>query len=191
VSYLPFAYAPTVHFPEAPLDARELEAFDADVAFAGGADRDRLPVVSALMASGLRVALYGGYWDRYPGTKSAARGHLGPAGLRKAASAARVSICLVRHANRDGHAMRSYEGPAMRSCLLVEDTEDHRRLFGDHDSAVAYFRTAGEAVSEARRLVANASLCEALRDRAHAVVTEGRHTYADRLASMLETGVSA
>src|SRR5581483_8473498 len=43
VQYLPFAYAPEIHFPEPLSNPEEVERYSADIVFAGGADNDRLP----------------------------------------------------------------------------------------------------------------------------------------------------
>jgi spore maturation protein CgeB len=81
--------------------------------------------------------------------------------------------------------MRSFETAAMGGCMLVEDTADHRRLFGADAEAVIYCRTPQQAVDRAVRLVGEAALRRRLADRAHAVVTAGGHTYADRLQTLL------
>src|SRR5207237_9229724 len=106
VSYLPFAYAPQVHYSEPPHTDETDGDFSADVAFAGGADPDRVSLVAALIRDGFTVALYGGYWDRYPETRQATRGHAGPQTLRKAIGAAQVALRPVRRANSDGDSMR-------------------------------------------------------------------------------------
>ena len=62
VEYLPFAFNPAVHFPEAATDEAERHGYEADVLLAGGADRDRVAVARELIASGLNVALHGGFW---------------------------------------------------------------------------------------------------------------------------------
>src|SRR5205814_1201375 len=108
VEYLPFAYCPELHFPESPSETEE-EALAADLMFAGGADGDRVPLLAAAIEAGFDVALYGGYWGRYGATRSRARRHLGPQALRHAVAAAKVGLCLVRRANRDGHVMRTFE----------------------------------------------------------------------------------
>lgn len=187
-TYVPFAYSPNVHFREAPAGAERAQ-FDADVVFAGGADADRIAIAAALIDAGFRVALYGGYWDRDPRTRAHARGFLDAAGVRKAIHAARVSLCLVRRANRDGNSMRTFEVPAMGGCVLAEATDDHRELFGAEDDAVAYFRTPAEAIEKTRALVGNAQRRQKLSDRVFEIVTGGRHTYADRLGVMLSTAI--
>jgi spore maturation protein CgeB len=184
--YLPFAYMPQTHFIEAPANESERAQLASDIVFAGGADRDRVPYMQALLQAGFKVALYGGYWERYPQTARAARGHADAATLRKAVSAAKVSLCLVRHANRDGNVMRSFELPAMRACMLTEDTEEHREIFGNDGEAVTFFRTREEMVEKLRWLLTHDDERRRLKEASHRVVTTGHHTYRDRLESMLE-----
>ena len=118
VVYMPFAYAPEIHFPEQPADASERSRFGSDVFFAGGADKSRIPYMAALIREGFKVALYGGYWDRYRETRASHLGFADPTTARKAAAAATVSVCLVRRANRDGHSMRSFDSrPCARAWL--------------------------------------------------------------------------
>jgi hypothetical protein len=184
VSVLAFAYAPDVHFPEAPATAAH--DWDVDVMVAGGADQDRVDIIAPIVQAGFNVGLYGGYWDRFRETRDAARGHLDAAGLRQATGAARICLGLVRRANRDGHSMRTYEVPAMGGCLIAEDTADHRALFGPDGDAVAYFSRAEDVVLKVAALVRRDDLRRDLAQRVHAVVTSGAHTYADRLQAMLQ-----
>ena len=189
VSVLAFAYAPDVHFPEAP--ATTGHGWDVDVMVAGGGDRDRVEVIAPIIRAGFSVALYGGYWDRFRETRDAARGHLDAAALRQATGAARLCLGLVRRANRDGHSMRSYEVPAMGGCLIAEDTADHRALFGPDGDAVAYFARPEDAIERVAALLRRDDLRRDLAQRARTIVTTGRHTYADRLESMLQAHFSS
>ena len=185
-SYLPFGYAPEWHFPEPPATAEERTRFAADVMFAGGADRDRVPYMEALIRAGFDVALYGGYWSRHRNLAAHARGHADPSTLRKAVGGAKVAFCLVRRANRDGSAMRSFEIPAIGACMLVEDTAEHRELFGEDGDAVVYFRSQQGAVEKLRWLLANDAERHRLKERALQLITRGRNTYRDRLETMLQ-----
>jgi spore maturation protein CgeB len=180
VTYLPFAYAPEIHFP----DEGAVPLLDHDVVFIGGADLDRMLPVLALIDAGIRVALYGGYWDRDSRTQPFARGFVDPAGLRRVIGGSKVVLGLVRRANRDGHSMRTYEVPAMRGCLLTEDTAEHREILGD---TVYYFRDHKELVENARGLLADDALRARLSQAAHARITGGGNTYRDRLEAMLPT----
>jgi spore maturation protein CgeB len=186
VRYLPFAYAPEVHYPDPPATPDEARAFASDVVFAGGADADRVPYIQALLRSGFKVGLYGGYWERFHPTRLYSRGHADPASLRKAIGGAKVALCLVRRANRDGLAMRSFEVPAIGACMLVEDTAEHREIFGPPDRAVAYFRSLDEMVQRMRRLLDDPVERGRLASEAHRLIAEGGHTYRDRLRGMLD-----
>ena len=183
VRYLPFAYDPALHFPDpGPSPAG---AGPVDVLFVGGGDADRAPLMAALAEAGLRVALYGQYWERFAGTRALTRGQAPPAVIRRATSLARVAIGLPRRANRDGHTMRSLEIPASGGCLLAEDTGEHRELFGPDGQAAAYFGSGSDLVSQASRLVADEAERERLALAGHRLVTGGRHTYRDRLAAIV------
>jgi hypothetical protein len=174
-----------VHRPPSTVTPEDRRAYEADVMFAGGADRERVATMRPLLDAGLRVALYGGYWDRNAATRASARGFLDAAGIRRAATVGQLCLCLVRRANRDGHAMRSFEVPAIGGCPLVEDTAEHRAIFGPDGHAVAYFDSPEAMVRTARALLAAPDRRRALAEAARARITRGGETYRDRLATIL------
>ena len=182
-TYLPFAYDPAIHFSEGSDDIRTAED---QVIFVGGADEDRAPYCRALLEAGLRLAIYGDYWDRFPLLKRCWRGYADPETARKISGRAQVCLCLPRRANRDGHTMRSFEAAAMGGCVLAEETPEHRAIFGGNGEAVIYFRSIQEMQSRATWLAAQPAercrLARAARDR----ITQGAHTYADRLQTILQ-----
>lgn len=97
-----------------------------------------------------------------------------------------VSLILVRRANRDGSAMRSFEIPACGACCVVEDTEEHREMFGPDGEAVLYFRTPEELVRRVKEAFGNPELRAKLRANAHRAITGKPNTYVDRLKTMLQ-----
>jgi hypothetical protein len=181
ISYLPFAYNPNEHFPAAEAGPAEMAS---DILFAGGADADRLPWIHSLIAAGWKLALYGGYWSRDAVTRPHARGFAGMAQLRRAVACAKVCLCLVRRANRDGHAMRSYELPAMGACLLVERTPEHEEIFGAPGENVLYFDSREELLAQASLLLRDEALRRSLAARGLNLLRRGPNTYADRLRQM-------
>ena len=187
VDYLPFAADPELFFPE-DVAASDLEAYRADVCFAGGSEPARVEFLSALIRAGLKVAVYGDHWNRHVETRHVWRGYATPAVLRKATRASAISLCFVRRANRDGHTMRTFEVPAMGGCMLAEDTAEHRALFGEDDEAVAYFGSVDDCVSVARSLVTDRARQTRLAERALAVIAGGAHSYGHRLQAMLQAG---
>ena len=184
VSYLPFAYHPELHFPAGGASPTERAV---DVLFVGGADQDRLPYVRTLLAAGLNVALYGVYWDRQADLRPHAHGLADLATLRRVTPAAKMVLCLVRRANRDGHAMRTFEVPAMGGCMLAEDTAEHRELLGPDGECAAYFSDTDDMIQAARRLLGQPAERARMAAAAHARITGGGHTYADRLRTMLDS----
>jgi spore maturation protein CgeB len=187
VRYLPFGYdewlfPPAEQLPDGPAH---------DVLFVGGGDRDRVIFMTEFMRTGLPVALVGGYWDRFPETRRYAIGQKSPEEVGTLTAAAKVNLCLVRRANRDGHVQRSFEIAAIGGCMLAEDTEEHRQIFGADEECVVYFRTPEEAANRARALIANSEqrrrLACAVRDR----MVKGMHTYQDRLLAMLHAVTDA
>jgi spore maturation protein CgeB len=181
VHYLPFGYDEWLFCRRAPV----LDEPAPDVLFVGGADRDRVAFMTEFLRTGLRVALVGGYWERFPAMRPYALGQRAPEAMRALTAAAKVNLCLVRRSNRDGHVMRSFEIAALGGCMLAEDTSEHREIFGLDGDAVVYFRTPWEAADRALALLADpperARLSEAVRAR----ISSGAHTYRDRLVSML------
>ena len=185
VRYLPFGFDPELSFREEPQTEQEWRTLTADVAFVGGADVDRVPYIGALIRAGLRVNVYGGYWNNYPQARRSYKGHADVATVRKATSAAAVALCLVRRANRDGHVMRSFEIPAMGGCMLVEDTDEHRALFGAPGEAVVTFSGIKDMVERVRGLLDAPAERRRLARAGFEIVHSGHHTYADRLETML------
>lgn len=186
VRFLPFAYNPDEHFAEAAASAQERAKYRCDVAFIGGADAQRVELLRPLLASALSCQLYGGYWERHAPTRPYARGVVLGRDYRLAVSGARVNICMGRLANRDGHAMRSYELPAMSAALVVEDTGEHRDMFGPDEQSVLYYQNAETLVAQVQRLCADEPLRLRLAQAAKARVGTAANTYAARLRTMLE-----
>jgi len=185
VKFLPFAYDPELHFPAEPVSSQRQPLLTSDVFFAGGGDKDRFPFLRALIQAGFKVAIHGAYWDRDSVTKTVWRGHADPEQLRQATTAARICLCLVRRANRDGHVMRTFEIAAMGGSILAEDTEEHREILGPDGECAAFFRSEREMVDKAKWLLDHPGERSRLAQAAHLRITGGQNTYADRLRAML------
>jgi spore maturation protein CgeB len=188
VEYLPFAYNPHQHFED---PRPRSDGPGTDVLFVGGADADRVPLLHALVDAGLNVTVYGAHWHHYPRKGLTIRGEGSMAQLRVASATAKFTLILVRRANRDGHVMRTFESAACKVCLLVEETEEHRRIFGDDNVAVRYFQNRRSMVVCAVELANAPHERERLRGALYQlIVVTGRHTYANRLASMIHSAAS-
>jgi len=181
VHYLPFAYDDELFSSPGEPHVPPIH----DILFVGGADKDRIAFITRFLNLGLSIALVGGYWEQCGTTRPYALGLQPPEALAHLTAAARVNLCLVRRANRDGHVMRSFEIAALGGCMLAEDTLEHRQIFGPDGQAVVYFRTAEEAAEKARGLLADKNERARLSMAARRCVVTGGHTYSDRLNAML------
>jgi spore maturation protein CgeB len=183
--FVPFGYHPAVHFPELPATSQERARFCCDVAFIGGADTDRMDLVKDLAKiPTLKVNLYGGGWDRFSELRACARGFAYGRDYRLAVSGAKVVIGLVRRANRDGHAMRTFEIPACRGFMLAERTQEHLEFFqeGKHCEC---FASASELIEKVMHYVDHAEERDRVALAGYKAVVAGRHTYADRLRQIM------
>ena len=192
VEYLPFGYNPEIHFPQRPDTDAARARFECDVAIVGGGDADRLPYALALARAGLNLHLYGGYWDRHRELRKYWRGFVHGVELRMAVSGATINLGLVRAANRDGHAMRSLEFPAMGACLVAVDTPEHRELYGACGEFVEYYTDMEEMVRKVQTLCKHPDRARLLGQRVFTRICESaRHTYADRLRQILDVSASS
>jgi len=190
--HVPFGYKPEVHFKEEPQNERERERFAQDVVFIGGCDRDRVPFFRELIRAlpNLRLALYGGYWNRWPLFRKYWRGFAVGRDFRLALSGAKIAINLVRRANRDDHVMRTFEIPACGGVLLNERTHFHLETFRENVEAL-YFESPEEMVSKVRVLLDDQPLRERLRMAAYNTVRSISATYCDRLRTLLDLAMAS
>lgn len=185
VFYLPFGYDPATHRPDS--SAEEVEAsLTSDVLFVGGGDADRAELLRPLLDVNLHAAIYGGYWQRFPQYAKVWRGLGTMETVRRATFAAKVSVCLVRRSNRDGHVMRTFEAAATGGCLLVERTDEHLAIFGPEGHCVMYFSNSAELSAKCRAILADDSLQARLRAAVRTKIVDGSNAYADRLREMVD-----
>lgn len=180
-AYLPFGYNPMTFYINEPCvnTAEEAQA----VFFAGACDHDRKGIFKHLLHHKIPLSLWGGFWEKY-GLESG--GLLDSANIRAETARCMVSLILVRRANRDGSAMRSFEIPACGGCCVAEDTEEHREMFGPDGEAVLYFRTPEQLVRRIKEAFGNPELRARLRRNAHRAITGKPNTYVERLKTILE-----
>ena len=179
VDIMPFAYCSACHFGVQNKETRR------SVSFVGGADSDRVRYIEALVKANIPVELYGGYWKDQKSLSAYAGGFVDTASYRAVVAGSAVSLNLVREANRDGHVMRSYELPAMRGCILAQDTPDHRELYGADSETVRFFTSPKDVGEIALQMLQNPSERDRLAIAAHSRVVRPENSYYARLEKML------
>jgi spore maturation protein CgeB len=182
-TYLPFAFSVSKH--EATKTSDGFGEDLGDVLFVGGADADRVTYARAFRESGLRLVLYGGLWDRYPDLLDSWMGIGDLSTVREACARCKITLVLPRHANRDGHTMRSFESAASRGCILAEDTRDHRLIYGVAEGDNLLFTGLSDMVEKASDLARSQEARRARRDAVYSrIVGDGGNTYCDRLQAI-------
>jgi spore maturation protein CgeB len=81
--------------------------------------------------------------------------------------------------------MRSFEAAATGACMLVEDTPEHREIFGPNQATVVYFLGIEQMITRLRDLLLDPAERSRLAAAVRARIVGGANTYTDRLATML------
>ena len=164
--------------------------FGSDVVFAGGADADRFPMLREVADLGIRLHLYGGFWERDPVLAPLARGFAYGADYRHAIGGAAIALSLVRHANRDRHAMRTFEIAACGGFVLADRTEEHLE-FLEEDREAVFFEGADELLDKVRFYLPREDQRRAIAAAGHRRITTGGHTWADRVNELMALAAAA
>jgi spore maturation protein CgeB len=185
VAFVPFAYEPRLHFPEQPSTGEEVRRFLSDVGFVGGADHDRVLMMRKLIAGPWQVNLYGGFWNRDWTLRKYYCGFAIGREYRLAVRGAKINLGLVRHANRDGHAMRTFEIPACGAFMLAERTEEHMELFVENKEAV-FFGSNDELWEKINYYLVHDAERQRIAQAGYERVRSGKHSYRDRVEQILD-----
>lgn len=185
VAFVPFAYHPELHYPQQPQGEQELRKFSSDVIFIGGADQNRRLQMQALARiPEIRLHIYGGYWDRYPELRRYYHGFAQGKGFRLALSGAKVAPGFIRHSNRDGHSMRSFEVPACGAFLLAERTAEHQEFF-EEDKEAVFFTSTEELISKTVYYIKSDVNRSRIAEFGHHRIMSSKNTYLDRLRKIM------
>ncbi len=148
------AFDPKTHRPLA-LSEAERERYRADISFIGVYEREMGDLLYGLAEAGLRVVVWGRYWNRYP--RSHPRLELRNEWLpgieyTKAINATRINLGLLRKSARDLHTARSIEIPSCKAFMLGERTDEHLRLFEEGEEA-EFFSSFDELLAKCRHFL--------------------------------------
>jgi hypothetical protein len=117
--------------------------------FVSGAVTDRAAIFTRIVASGLRIALYGDYWERCENLRKYHRGRAEGALLRRATGAAPVKYAYV--AAQSGRACNAFGRDfGLRGVRLQRIQRGIARFSGKEDECVLYFANGREAVEKTR-----------------------------------------
>jgi hypothetical protein len=185
VRFVWFAFDPCLHMRRTEVRALP-QRFVADVAFAGSSDKDRIPIFLTIRRCNpeLEMRLYSGRWASIAGLRSCARAAVYGIDYCHAMLAAKMCPCLVRHSNRDGHVMRTFELLAMSCFMLAERTPEHQELMkeGRH---CEMWDTGEELADKCNWYASRPRDRVRMADRGCELIRSGQHTYLDRVIEIL------
>jgi spore maturation protein CgeB len=181
VQYLPFAYDEEIFDT---IHKVKQDEKDIDVLFVGGGDQDRRLFFNDLINLNIKFLLVGSYWDHYPEFKGKTVGNKSPEEIISLTLRAKINLCLVRKANRDGHVMRTYEMAAIGASMLVEETDEHKELFGEEKEMVYYFNSPENAAAKIQMLLDNSSELIRIQEISKNRIV-GSETYSKRLLDII------
>ncbi len=204
ITYLPLGYCDEVHRPLTSNESR----WSCAVGFLGGWEPRREELLRAVVASGIDLKIWGGYWDFLRDGKWTLRRSIvlrqlaGGAHFKFrrddllmrayeggevygdeyacALTGAGIGLGFLRKAWPDQHTTRSFEIPACCSMLLADRTEEHRELFVEGSEA-EFFEFAEELLDKASFYVNNELSRSKVAQGGHARCISSKYAYVHRM----------
>jgi spore maturation protein CgeB len=136
------------------------------------------------------LRLYGGFWERDQVLRPLARGFAYGRDYRLAIGGSKIALSLVRHANRDRHAMRTFEIAACGGFILADRTEEHLE-FLEEDREAVFFGGADELLDKVRFYLPREEARRTIAEAGHRRITTGGHTWADRVNELMALAAAA
>lgn len=193
VGMLRSAFDPRLHRPRA-LTADEQRRFAADVVFVGHCEDDsRLTAMDQLLASGLKVKLFGSRWQDF--ARGRAWERLPPVrpvlgeDYVAAIAAAKIAVVFLSARNRDTYTRRCFEIPAIGTLMLAPRTPELLAMFREDEEA-AYFSSPEELIAQARRYCRDDALRLRVAHAGHDRCLRDGHDIYGRARELLELAVA-
>lgn len=121
-----------------PVPPDKQSAEKADIVFVGHWEPHTERYVSVLRDAGLRIRVRGYNWSK---AKDRALRAVKPLEHEKyvtAIASARLALCVLSRQNRNESTGRSFEIPAIGTCMLAERTAEHVFLYGEDEGALLF-----------------------------------------------------
>jgi spore maturation protein CgeB len=206
--YMPLGYCDEVHRALPSCDGR----WACDVGFLGGWEPRREEMLAPLASAGLRLRIWGSYWDFLRDGRWTIRRKLildqlaGVAKYRihrnetlaaclqgaevyqddyaRALTGSKIGIGFLRRVCPDQHTTRTFEIPACGSMLLADRTAEHQDFF--HEGREAEFFSSKEELLEKARFYCNQpSIRNRIARAGHERCIRSRYAYIHRLSDVL------
>lgn len=120
------------------LSEEDRQKWGCDVSFVGSFEQDRAEKMLYLAQNGIRVRIWGWYWERFhkkhPNLILENKPVFNEEYI-KVINATSINLSFLRKIHRDKHTARSVEIPACKAFMLTERTDEHLHLFEEGKEA--------------------------------------------------------
>jgi hypothetical protein len=202
--YMPLGYCDEVHRPLVSEDGR----WNCAVGFLGGWEPRRERFLHAIIAAGVELKIWGGYWDFLRDGKWTLRRHLILRQLAgeehfhfhsdallarahqggevyaddyaRALTGSRIGLGFVRKVCPDQHTTRTFEIPACGSLLLADRTQEHQEFFEEGKEA-EFFGSCEELLDKVKFYCSNEGVRKRVAERGYRRCKEDGYAYVCRL----------
>ena len=179
VEVLPPYYVGALHHPVPD------RVVDYDVVFVGHYEPDgRAQAIEALAAAGLRVGLFGTFWDKAPRSCTWIRSQsvvpVRGAEYRRTLSRAKMALVFLSRLNRDVWTTRCFEIPACGVAMLAPDNEHMRAFFTPEETIYYRDGDVDDLVAKALSWSASPGRCEEVAHAGRRRVMAGGHSETDQ-----------
>lgn len=186
VHFLPFGFDPSVHYQPDEKNHNCGKNRFPEVCLVGGGDSQRQVFMSEFVHHFKgELGLYGGYWNSNKTLEHFDRQTVYGESYCRVVRFSKINIGLIRHSNRDGHSMRSYEIPACGGLGLYQDTPEHRELFKDYPE-YGFFSSPEDLSDKCHWLLDHPKEREEIRLIGIKRVVKDTNTYEARLKTILK-----
>ncbi len=193
-TYLPHGYDDELHRP-VQLTEEDRIQYGSDVILISTYTPKKWRYLEAIMEQlpDIRLRIYGNYGER--GRGSAVAEHhanfcLYGRDYVTAIAAAKIALGFLsesvgRSSQGDQTAMRSYEIPAIGTCMIHERTDEIRGMLKENEE-VFLFDGAAELVSTVRKCLSDDALRQSVAEAGHRRITNDGNSYLDRVKQVID-----
>jgi spore maturation protein CgeB len=172
------------------LPEEDLIKYKTDVVFIGHYEKYRADCIKAIVDSGIKVKVWGEYWQRYAKWHPWARNIV--MGRRiicdqycLALSSASICLGLLSRFIPETTTTRSFEIPACGTFMLAERTNEHLKLFEEGKEA-EFFSSKKELVKKTHYYLENPQKREDIAAAGRKRCIDSGYSFQDRLKDLLE-----
>ena len=181
VHYLPFAADPRIIYPVTSVLSI------ADFSFIGNADEERLnkaeEIFRLMTGTGYKGLLFGEGWEKRFNRYS--KGLVENVKFIETICGSKVNLNILRLQNKDSHNMRTFEIPAAGGFMLHQYSDEAADFFKKGEEA-EFFCDAEECADKINFYLKNDSLRDSISARGFQKIFSAKHTYEDRVDTILE-----